>query len=121
MSIDLSQALSESGFLNKKLVITENDYKDAIDSLIELALDETGGSRAAAQVLLSTYKGNSYHVDLTDLCVFDYNYLEKALIVIKGRSMLSMNPSDAVHNGHQRFKKLEMHWKCLHVNERYLR
>lgn len=120
MTNKLSEALRENGFLKQSLSVTLHDYRDAVNALLELALDDTSGSRAAAQVLLSTYKGNNYHVDLTDLCVFDYRYLEMALIVIKGRVMLNVSPCDSVPDGVNRFKDLELSWAQLRTSVRYI-
>lgn len=64
-----------------------------------MAQGDTSGSRAAAQVLLSTYNGNNFHMNLTDLCVLDLKYVEQALIVLRGRVMLCIEPQQMIEDG----------------------
>lgn len=113
------QQLQEDEFLKQRLAVTEKDYSEAVEELLNLALRDTSGSRVAAQVLLSCYNGHNYHMDLTDLCCLDYSYLERALIVIRGRVVLSKEPHDMIKNGSARFDALEAEWPHLHVNRRY--
>jgi len=115
----IAERLQESEFLRGRLTVTREDYRDAVESLLPIALADTSGSRAAAQVLLSTYNGRNYHMDLTDLCVLDLEYVEKALIVMRGRTILSIEPHSLVENGSERFLQLENAWPGLHTNRRY--
>ncbi len=111
--------MEETEFLRQKLTVTERDYSEAVSSLIDLAMDDTSASRAAAQILLSTYNGNSYHMDLTDLCVLDLKYVEQALIVLRGRVMLSKEPQEMIDYGQTKFSELERQWEHLYVKNRH--
>lgn len=114
MNERIAAALQEEEFLRQRLSVTQVDYSNAVESLLQLAMGDTSGSRAAAQVLLSTYNGYNYHMDLTDLGVLDLKYLEQALIVLRGRTLLSKEPHHAIPNGSNRFLALEKNWQCLH-------
>lgn len=111
--------MEETEFLRQKLTVTERDYSDAVSSLLNLAMDDTSASRAAAQILLSTYNGNSYQMDLTDLCVLDLKYVEQALIVLRGRVMLSKEPQEMIDYGQTKFSELERQWEHLYVKNRH--
>ena len=119
MNEHLAAMLQEEEFLRNKLTVTAKDYGDAVESLLDLAMGDTSGSRAAAQLLLSTYNGYNYHMDLTDLCVLDLRYLDKALIVLRGRVLLGQEPHDAINDGENRFRVLEESWENLHTRRRY--
>ncbi len=41
--------MEETEFLRQKLTFTERDYSEAVSSLLNLAMDDTSASRAAAQ------------------------------------------------------------------------
>ena len=109
----------ETEFLRQQLNVTRDDYSKAVDSLVLLAQGDTSVSRAAAQVLLSTYNGSNWHMDLTDLCVLDLNYLYKALIVIRGRVLLGREPHNVIENGSELFRDLEDQWQHFHTRNRY--
>lgn len=111
--------MQETEFLRQKLTVTERDYSEAVSSLLNVALGDTSGSRAAAQVLLSTYNGNNYHMDLTDLCVLDLKYVEQSLIVLRGRVMLCSEPHQMIEGGKAKFALLEKQWEQLYVKNRH--
>jgi hypothetical protein len=115
----IAERLQENEFLRRRLTVTREDYREAVESLLPIALADTSGSRAAAQVLLSTYNGHNYHMDITDLCVLDLAYVEKALIVMRGRTLLSIEPHSLIENGSERFLQLEDAWPGLHNSRRY--
>ncbi|WP_218309731.1 DUF7673 family protein [Alteromonas antoniana] len=111
--------MQETEFLRQKLIVTERDYSDAVSSLLNVAQGDTSGSRAAAQVLLSTYNGSNFHMDLTDLCVLDLKYVEQALIVLRGRVILCIEPHQMIDNGKTKFSRLEKQWEHLYVKNRH--
>lgn len=111
--------MQETEFLRQKLSVTERDYSEAVSFPIDLAMDDTSASRAAAQILLSTYNGKSYHMDLTDLCVLDLKYVEQALIVLRGRVMHSKEPQEMIDYGQTKFSELERQWEHLYVKNRH--
>ena len=61
---------------------TKQEYIDAIIKLVPLAQGDTGGSRVAAQVLLSAYNGNDFQLDIVDLCRLDSGHYQAALAAI---------------------------------------
>ena len=71
-------------------------YTQAVCKLIELAQGDTGGSRGAAQVLLSAYNGEAWQLNVVDLCVLDKNNYKAALDVIRGRGRAVHRTTDLV-------------------------
>ena len=101
------------------MTVTESDYRDSVLALVRLAQDDTSGSRAAAQVLLSLYNGNEWHMDLTDLGVLDLRNLQHALIVIRERIVLARSVEAVLENGDQIFKQLCDRWASYGNDRRY--
>jgi len=58
-------------------------------------------------------------MDLTDLCNLDIEYLKSALIAIRGRVTLWLEPHNAIDNGTAIFADLEKQWQHLHTSNRY--
>ena len=56
----LRAAMEEEAFVRQALTVTEADYRDAVNALLKLAEGDTGGSRAAAGVLLGLYNGQAF-------------------------------------------------------------
>lgn len=101
------------------VILTRDDYTDAVSLLVSLAEKDCGGSRVAAQVLLSAYNGDNWHLDVTDLCNLGGAYYRAAIIVIRCRVELSCEPHRVIDNGSFIFDQLEKDWQLLHVNRRY--
>ncbi len=98
----------------------EQPYREAVQVLSKMCLVHDGsGAYAAAQVLLSTYNGNNYHVDLTDLCSLDEDNLRHAMAVINGRVCTFREPHNMIENGSKIFDELEEKWGHLSVYKRY--
>ncbi len=85
---------------------TEKVYSAAILKLAALAQGDTGGSRVAAQVLLSAYNGNDFQLNIVDLCTLDRGYYQAALAVIRGRVELGTEPQDLLEDGEHLFREL---------------
>lgn len=102
------------------VTLTQADYAKAVRVLVDLAQKDCGGSRIAAQVLLSTYNGDNWHCDLTDLCNLDAGNYRAALIVIRGRVELNTEPQRMIDDGDAVFDWLEQEWQVYHVRNRYL-
>ena len=100
--------------------MTKQDYAAAIIKLVPLAQGDTGGSRVAAQVLLSAYNGNDFQLDIVDLCRLDSGHYQAALAVIRGRVELREEPQNFVENGDEVFRDLWQQWQRLHVTNRGL-
>jgi hypothetical protein len=99
--------------------LTNIDYTAAVTTLVKLASMDCGGSRVAAQVLLSTYNGYNWHMDLTDLCNLSDEYYRAAIIVIRCRVEICREPHQMINNGTAVFDRLEKEWQSYHVNKRY--
>ncbi len=99
---------------------TKQEYIDAIIKLVPLAQGDTGGSRVAAQVLLSAYNGNDFQLDIVDLCHLDRGHYQAALAVIRGRIELREEPQNYAANGDMVFRDLWQQWQRLHVTNRGL-
>ena len=94
------------------------EYSTAIIKLLPTALGNTGGSRVAAQVLLSAYNGNAFQLDIVDLCNLDKEHYAAALGVIRGRVELGIEPHTLVNNGDKIFEDLWLKWERYHVTNR---
>ncbi len=97
----------------------EQRYRDAVETLLPVAMTDTSGGRAAAQVLLSAYNGNEFHLDVTDLGNLDPRLFAAALEVIQLRTLANREPHDLIENGNDRFLQVWERWECLHVRNRY--
>lgn len=95
-------------------------YREAVKVLSKMCLGHSGsGSRAAAQVLLSTYNGYNYHMDLTDLCHLDEANFYHAIAVLNGRVFCSKEPHNMIENGADIFSEIAQKWSSLHIENRY--
>ena len=57
--------------------IDSENYAIAVEKLVRLASSDTGGSRAAAQVVLSAYNGGEWQLDITEeIAKVDYAFLD---------------------------------------------
>ncbi|MGD8174818.1 DUF7673 family protein [Marinimicrobium sp. ARAG 43.8] len=98
--------------------LTSNVLKQctqAVRELVALALKDCGGSQAAAEVLLGTYNGRSYPMNLTELCRLDDRYYKAAVTVIHLRCRLNTEPHQLLANGDSIFQKLAQEWEHLRV------
>ncbi|ORJ61341.1 DUF7673 family protein [Geothermobacter hydrogeniphilus] len=98
--------------------ISVEEYAGAVEKLVPIALQDTSGSRAAAQVLLSAYNGSEWQLDVTDLCVLDHEHYHAALAVIRGRVELLIEPHKLIHDGDSIFHRIWDLWEYLHVGNR---
>jgi len=109
----------EQAFLRSQVAVTLDDYSKAVVHLVGLARCDTSGSRIAAQVLLSIYNGDNWHVNLVELGLLDYDYMYSALVAIRGRLTVHEEPQNIIENGSSIFADLEVQWQHLHTNNRY--
>ena len=111
---DMYESLREQLHLDECLRVTSQEYRAAVSALLELAFTDSGGSRFAAQVLLSLYDGDRWQVDLAGVCCgLDSGCLRYVLIALRGRAMLMEEPHTVVANGDQLFEQLADRWKFL--------
>lgn len=101
-------------------LVTYRNYIEAVEKLLELAEGDTGGSMAAAQVLLGLYNGNNWHANLVDIaCSLDADNRFYALVLITGRGKLMREPHTVIENGQARFYALVEQWEHLRIDNRY--
>lgn len=93
-------------------------YAESVRLLSELALEDTDQSRAAAQVLLSAFRGSAFQVNIVDLCALDDAYFQAAMAVIHGRRELNTEPPAIIENGEEVFLSLWDRWLRYHVENR---
>jgi len=98
--------------------ITLEEYMAGIETLVPLAQGDTGGSRVAAQVLLSAYNGEAFQLNIVDLGALDEKYYLAALAVIRGRTELRVEPHTLIFDGDKIFPELWKDWKGYHVQSR---
>lgn len=98
--------------------VTKEQYADAVARFVALARQQTSGGRVAAQVLLSTYNGNDFQLDLADMGDLDRNNFELAMTIIRGRYETGREPHSLIINGSSVFGELWDSWVGLHITER---
>jgi len=98
--------------------ISLEEYISGIETLVPLAQGDTGGSRVAAQVLLSAYNGEAFQLNIVDLGTLDEKYYFAALFVIQGRTEHRTEPHSLIFNGDTIFPALWEQWKGYHVQSR---
>ncbi len=98
--------------------ISREEYAKAVATCLALAQRDTGGSRIAAQVLLSAYNGDSFQLDVAGLSNLDRGNYEIAITVIRGRYDLGREPHEMVTDGSKVFKALWSQWERLELTER---
>lgn len=99
--------------------ITLDDYAEAIIKLVKLARTGCGGARAAAQVVLSLYNGENWHVNLIDLMNLDGGHFRAAIIAIRGRWEFNREPHEMITHGDDVFDQLQDDWSKYHTKNRY--
>lgn len=102
------------------------EYQNALDNYIysiQLLMRtvelESGSSEVAAQLLLSVYNANEFHLSVCDLCTLDGEGREAAFAVMNGRINLSIEPHKLVHGGEEYFANLWHKYDYLHISKRY--
>lgn len=98
--------------------VNKATYAAAVAELVDLAMLDSGGSRVAAQVLLSAYDGSNFQVDIAGMGNLDRHYHDLAMIVIQGRYDTGWEPHSLIENGGKIFQTLWHDWYGLHVYER---
>lgn len=98
--------------------VSQEEYAKAVAACVDLAQQPTGGGRVAAQVLLSAYNGDSFQLDVTDLCNLDRSNYENAITVIRGRYEIRREPQEMIADGGTIFRALWNQWARLELSER---
>ena len=98
--------------------VTKEQYADAVARFVTLARQHTSGGKVAAQVLLSTYNGSDFQLDLAGMGNLDRNNFELAMTIIRGRYETGREPHSLIVNGSSVFGELWESWFALHVTER---
>ena len=93
-------------------------YTAAVLKLIPLAQGDTGGSRVAAQILLSAYNGEEFQLNIVDLTNLDRKHYIAALSVIRGRVELGIEPHTVLERGDKIFQELWLKWERYNVANR---
>lgn len=96
-------------------------YQAAVELLLPLAKQDTSGSVAAAQVLLSTYNAYEFHLNPIDLGLLEPQYIKAAFDVVQIRIILSVEPHTIIDNGDSEFESLWCRWDGLRICNRYKR
>ena len=102
------------------LELHATEYGQSILALMKLARGDTGGSRVAAEVILSAHNGTYFQLSVPALCRLDDNNYRHAMTVIHGRKATFREPHGFIENGDDQFSDLWDQWKhVLHVGERF--
>ncbi|MBO9493828.1 hypothetical protein J7438_06980 [Thalassotalea sp. G20_0] len=98
------------------------EARQVVQPLVDVALSDTGGAEAAAQVLLSCHDGGTYHLCVRDLCVLDDRLYQAAMLIIRLRVEHGIEPHELFVNDNP-FPTLAKRWgDHLHIvsrGERY--
>lgn len=97
--------------------VSKERYAEAVARFVALARQRTSGGRVAAQVLLSTYNGIDFQLDLADMGSLDRSNFETAMTIIRGRYETGHEPHSLIVNGSSVFGELWDSWFALHVTE----
>ena len=95
--------------------ITVDNYADAVSKLVPVAKSDTGQSYRCAQVLLSAYNGGEFFLSIPELSGLDADLYDAAIMVIRGRSELRIEPHILIQNGKQIFYNLYDRWPNLRL------
>lgn len=98
--------------------ISAEEYAKAVNACLDIAVQDTGGARVMAQVLLSAYNGDSFQLDVASLSSLDQENYGYALAVIRGRRELGIEPHEMIANGSKVFRGLWTQWQHLELVER---
>lgn len=101
--------------------VTKEAYAEAVVQLLNTTqMSGTSGARACARLLLSLYNSSEWHFDMSEMGLLDYENYVPAVIAIRGREELMIEPHQLVENGDdifsalwsrfERFRKTEI-WK----------
>lgn len=86
--------------------------------MLSLAQKDNIGSQAAAQLLLSTFSGSAFQVNIIELCDLNDDYFSAAIIILNGLKETGIQPHLLVEDGQRRFAELQSQWDRLHVENR---
>ena len=84
-----------------------DSYIAAVQALLVVANDRTGGSKAAALVLLSAYNSDVYSLPITELCSLDDKNYVHAMRVISARYN-GIEPHELIGGGDKIFDQLQI-------------
>lgn len=99
--------------------ITLDQYAEGVALLVKTAHGDTGGSRSAAQVVLSAYNGHAFQLDITELTNLDEQHYAAALAVIRGRTELRTEPQEVITDGQKHFEQLWEQWEHYKCGNRH--
>lgn len=98
--------------------VERHEYATAVEAMLKLAQMYCGGSRVAAQVLLSAYNGDHYQLDVADMRVLSRENHDYAMAVIQGRYDTNLEPHNLVVDGDQIFQDLCVQYQGLRLSNR---
>lgn len=98
--------------------VSKEQYAEAVVKFVDLARQQTSGGRVAAQVLLSTYNGSYFQLDVAGMGSLDWKNYEIAMTIIRGRYETGKEPRNLIAGGSAIFRDLWQTWLALHVKER---
>jgi len=101
------------------LKITKNQYKDALETLAEVALTQNStASEAAAEIVLSLNNFGDYKLDLCKLhSLDDINYIA-AMNCINGKMKFQTEPQYILNNADEILAKMKKRYKHLKIKKR---
>jgi len=97
--------------------IAIEDYIEAIEKLIKLALDNnpTTASEVAGEVILALNNSPKWKLNLCSLHCLDSEHYEVALFAIYGKRKFQTEPQNMIKNSHILFPKLQSRYRYLKI------
>ncbi|WP_148862787.1 DUF7673 family protein [Marinobacter fonticola] len=98
--------ISEAEIICAELSVTVGEYHQALETLWSHAINEGGERRPASLVLLGAYDPPNWAITFSDLASLDYKLLKAAMVVLRGRLVLGIEPHTMIKNGPSRLRQL---------------
>ncbi|MAA65045.1 MAG: hypothetical protein CL581_09755 [Alteromonadaceae bacterium] len=98
--------ISEAEIICSELAVSAGDYHKAIELLWSQSAIDDAKASVASRILLGAYDPTNWGITFCDLGSLDYPLLKAALIVIRGRLVLGIEPHTVISNGPARFRQL---------------
>lgn len=105
-AIAIRGQISEAEIICSELSVTVGEYHQAIEMLWAHATTEVGERRPASLVLLGAYDPPNWAITFSDLASLDYKLLKAALVVLRGRLVLGIEPHTLISDGPNRLRQL---------------
>lgn len=102
----LTGQISEAEIICSELSVSAGEYHKAIELLWARSMVEDAEESVASRILLGAYDPTHWGLTFSDLGSLDYPLLKAALVVMRGRLVLGIEPHTVISDGTARFHQL---------------